>query len=83
MNIGEIAIYDAKDGVRIDVRLEQETVWLTINQMAELFQIDKSGISRHLKNVYETKELRQEATVAKFATVQEEGERQVFCTDDL
>jgi len=77
MNIGEIAIYDAKDGVRIDVRLEQETVWLTINQMAELFQIDKSGISRHLKNVYETKELRQEATVAKFATVQEEGERQV------
>jgi len=74
----EIILYQTEDGRnRIEVRLEQETVWLTINQMAELFQVDKSGISRHLKNVYETGELRQEATVARFATVQEEGGRRV------
>jgi predicted Zn-dependent peptidase len=46
-----------------------ETVWLTINQMAELFPVNKSGISRHLKNMYESGELVQAATVAKFATV--------------
>ena len=53
-----------------DVRVE--TAWLTINQMAELFHVDKSGISRHLKNMYESGELVQAATVAKFATVQTE-----------
>lgn len=73
-----IILYQTEDGRnRIEVRLEQETVWLTINQMAELFQVDKSGISRHLKNVYETGELRQAATVAGFATVQDEGGRRV------
>ena len=74
----EIILYQTEDGRnRIEVRLEQETVWLTINQMVELFQVDKSGISRHLKKVYETGERRQEATVARFATVQEEGGRRV------
>jgi hypothetical protein len=74
----EIILYQTEDGQnRIEVRLEHETVWLTINQMAELFQVDKSGISRHLKNIYETGEVRREATVAKFATVQNEGGRQV------
>lgn len=60
---GEIILYQTEDGrTRIQVRIEDETVWLTIAQMAELFQVDKSGISRHLKNVYDTGELLPEAT---------------------
>ena len=74
----EIILYQTEDGrSRIEVRLENETVWLTINQMSELFQVDKSGISRHLKDIYETGELQREATVAKYATVQKEGVRTV------
>jgi len=74
----EIILYQTEDGRnRVEVRLEHETVWLTINQMAELFQVDKSGISRHLRNIYETGELQREATAAKYATVQEEGGRRV------
>lgn len=74
----EIVLYETEDGSsRIEVRLEGETVWLTINQMAELFQVDKSGISRHLGKIYDTGELQREATVAKYATVQKEGERRV------
>ncbi len=60
-----------------EVRLQNETIWLTINQMAELFGVDKSGISRHLKNIFDTEELQRAATVAKFATVQIEGGRSV------
>ena len=76
--MSEIILYQTEDGRNgIEVRLEHETVWLTINQMAELFHVDKSGISRHLKNIYETGELQREATVAKYATVQEEGGRSV------
>lgn len=74
----EIILYQTEDGRnRVEVRLEHEPVWLTINQMSELFQVDKSGISRHLKGIYETGELRREATVAKFATDQKEGARSV------
>ncbi len=58
-------------------RLENETLWLTINQIAELFSVDKSGIDRHLKNIFATGELRRQATVANFATVQNEGGRSV------
>jgi len=73
-----LILYQTEDGkTRIEVRLQGETVWLTLSQMAELFQVDKSGISRHLKNIYETGELRTEATVANFATVQHEGSRSV------
>ena len=75
---GRFLLYPAEDGaVRLRVRLEDETLWLTLGQMAELFGIDKSGISRHLKNIYETNELQREETVAKFATVQPEGGRSV------
>ena len=55
------------------VRFEGETVWLTQRQMAELFQVDKSGISRHLKNSYESGKLSPNSVVAEFATVQTEG----------
>ena len=57
--------------------MKDETVWLSLEQMAELFQRDKSTISRHIKNVFEDGELVRESTVAKFATVQSEGNRQV------
>lgn len=73
---GEIVLYQAPDGsVKLDVRLEKETIWLNLNQMAALFERDKSVISRHL-NIYKEGELEREATVAFFATVQHEGGRQ-------
>ena len=71
-------LYQTTDGqTRLEVRLENETVWLSINQLAELFQRDKSVISRHIKNVFEEGELEPEATVAKYATVQSEGGKRV------
>src|SRR2546426_4755822 len=75
---GEIVVYEAPDGeVRVDVRLERETVWLSLSQMAELFGRDKSVISRHVRNVFASGELERGATVAKNATVQREGGREV------
>ena len=74
----QVLLYQAGDGrTRLEVRLEKETVWLSLNQLAELFQRDKSVISRHIKNVFDEGELMPEATVAKLATVQTEGGKQV------
>ena len=74
----QFLLYQTIEGnIRIETRMQNETVWLTINQMAELFGVDKSGISRHLKNIYETSELDKNSTVAKFATVQNEGNRPI------
>ena len=70
----ELLLYQTEDGqTRIEVRLVGETLWLTQNQMAELFQVDKSGISRHLKNVFETGELSPESVVAEFAATAADG----------
>ena len=70
----EFLLYKTEDGrVRIQTRLENETVWLSINQMAELFGVDKSGISRHLKNVFESGELSRDSVVAVFATTAADG----------
>ena len=75
---GEILLYQAPDGAtKLNVRLVNESVWLSIDQMALLFGVDKSGVSRHLKNIFSSGELVKTATVANFATVQTEGERQV------
>ena len=75
---GQILLYQTPDGEsRIEVRLEGETVWLNLEQMAELFQRNKSTISRHIKNVFEEGELSADSTVAFFATVQTEGKRKV------
>lgn len=75
---GEIIIYQTEDGLtKINVNMQGETVWLSLDQMADLFQRDKSTISRHIKNVFEEGELVRDSTVAKFATVQNEGNRQV------
>jgi hypothetical protein len=75
---GQIILYQTQDGEsKIEVTLAGETVWLTADQMALLFQRNKSTISRHIKNVLDEGELRQVSTVAFFATVQQEGGRQV------
>lgn len=77
-NRGEIIIYQTEDGLtKINVNLQNETVWLSLDQMAELFQRDKSTISRHIKNIFIEGELVRESTVANFATVKNEGDRQV------
>lgn len=77
-NNTELIIYQTEDGqTKIDVRMENETVWLSLDQMAELFQRDKSTVSRHIKNIFAEGELSESATVANFATVQSEGERAV------
>ena len=78
MTTGEFLLYTTEDGVaKLEVRMVDETIWLSLTQMAELFQRDKSVISRHIKNIYEEGELVPQATVANFATVQREGARAV------
>jgi hypothetical protein len=67
MKTGEIIIYQTSDGnIKIDVRIEEESVWLTQDQMAVLFGKAKSTINEHIKNVYEERELQQAATMKKF-----------------
>ena len=74
----DLILYLTEDGrTRLQVRLEGETVWLSLNQMVDLFQRDKSVISRHIKNLFTEGELSAESTVAKSATVQTEGGKQV------
>ena len=71
---GQFLVYKTEDGhVKIETRLQDETIWLSINQMAELFSVDKSGISRHLKNIFESGELSRESVVANFATTAVDG----------
>lgn len=72
-----IEIYNSGGKTQIEVKFEKETVWLNLNQISELFGRDKSVISRHLRNVYKEGELEKEATVAKNATVQVEGKREI------
>ncbi len=75
---GEIVIYKTSDGkTQLDVKLEEETVWLNLNQISLLLQKDKSVISRHINNIYKEGELDRNSTVAKFATVQIEGNRKI------
>ena len=75
---GEVIIYQTQDAqTRMEVRFRGETAWLSLNQMAELFQRDKSVISKHIKNVFDEGELAPTGTVAKYATVQLEGKREV------
>lgn len=75
---GDILIYQNQDGnIKIDVRLQEETVWLTQAQMAALFGKDKRTISEHISNIYNEGELEKNATVRKFRLVQIEGTREV------
>jgi len=71
---GEIILYQTEDGLtKLDVKLRDETVWLSLDQMAELFDRDKSTISRHIRNVFSEGELQREAVVANFATTAADG----------
>jgi len=73
-NHGEMIIYQTEDGLtKIDVNMQDETVWLTQEQMAELFQRDKSTISRHIKNIFAEGELDEKVVVAEFATTSQHG----------
>lgn len=75
---GEILIYRTQDGrIDLNVMLNKETVWLNLDQMSNLFERDKSTLSRHIKNVFAEGELERSATIANFATVQTEGSRHV------
>jgi hypothetical protein len=75
---GQFLVYEAEDGrIKIDVRLADETVWLTQAQMAELFQTSVPNVSIHIKNVFDEGELVPDATLKKFLTVRREGSREV------
>ena len=77
-NKGEIIIYQTNNNqAQIEVRFVDDSVWLSLNQIAELFDRDKSVISRHIKNVFKEGELSEISTVANFATVQIEGGRKI------
>lgn len=77
-NDSHIVIFKTEDGkVSVDARFDDETVWLSLDQISALFERDKSTISRHIKNVFEDGELSSTRTVANFATVQSEGSRKV------
>ena len=76
----QFLIYQAENGaIKIDVRFEEETVWLSQPLMAELFQTTQQNISLHLQNVYEKSEQQPEATHKEFLSVRREGSREVQC----
>ena len=76
---GEIIIYQTEDGKsKLEVKLEEETLWLNLNQITKLFGRDKSVVSRHLKNIFNDNELNAKSTVAFFATVRKEGNREIL-----
>ena len=76
-NVNEIVIYQPDEIINLEVRVENESVWLTLNQIAQLFDRDKSVISRHINNIFKEKELSEISTVAKNATVQIENGRSI------
>jgi hypothetical protein len=74
----EIIIYQTQDGkTKIDVKIEDETVWLTQAQMTELYETTKQNVSLHIKNIFEEEELNENSTVNDFLTVKNEGSRKV------
>ena len=77
MQENEIIIYQPNENLTLDVRVEDESVWLTQSQIVELFDSSKANISEHLKNIFESGELVKESTVRKFRTVRQEGNRTV------
>ncbi|MDK2948969.1 MAG: hypothetical protein PWQ56_134 [Patescibacteria group bacterium] len=74
----EPIIYQGKNGeIEFKGDIQKETLWANLQEIADLFETDKSGISRHIKNIYQSRELDPKTTVAKIATVQAEGDRKV------
>ena len=76
-NNSEIVLYQPDSSINMEVVLENDTLWLTLDNLSELYQRDKSTISRHLRNIFDEGELDKSSTVANFATVQNEGGRAV------
>lgn len=77
-NYGEVLIYQSEDGLtNIEVKMQDETVWLTQQQMADLFQTSRTNIVEHIKHIYEEKELDENLTCRKFRQVRKEGNREV------
>lgn len=77
-NLGEVIVYQSPDGLtRVDVHFQDETVWLSQQQMAELFQTSRTNIVEHIQHIYEDGELTEEATCRKFRQVRQEGKREV------
>lgn len=75
---GNIIIYQSEDGVvRLDVKLADNTVWLTQQQMADLYSSSRTNVVEHIKHIYEEGELEEDATCRKFRQVQQEGNREV------
>jgi len=75
---GELLVYESEEGqIKLDVRVENESVWLTQQLMADLFQSSKQNISHHINSIYEEGELFPEATVKKYLTVRKEGNLEV------
>lgn len=86
-NHNEMVLYRPDDTLSLDVRVADESVWLSQQQMAELFGVNRQAITKHLKNIYETLELNQKATCSILELVQKEGKRMVrrevvFCNLD-
>lgn len=73
----QLLIFEDKDK-KIEVQLKEDTIWLSLNQIAHLFDVQKAAVSKHIKNIFSTGELQPEATVSKMETVQIEGERKVM-----
>jgi hypothetical protein len=79
---GEVVLYKAPDGeVRLEVTLERDTLWLTQSQIAKLFGVKVPAVSKHIKNIYATRELQPKSTVSKMDIVRTEGKRQVVIKD--
>jgi len=77
-NYGEILIYQTDDGLtNIEVKVQEETVWLTQQQMADLFQTSRTNVVEHIKNIYDENELDKESTCRNFRQVRKEGNREV------
>lgn len=72
-----IVIYKTKEGPELEIKFEEETLWLTLNQIALLFGVHKAAISKHIKNIFTSGELDPDSTVSKMETVQFEGDRRI------
>ena len=83
MEKGEVILYQPNETTRLEVRLEEESVWLTQAQIAELFGTEVPAISKHIRNIYQSEELYREATVSKMEIVRQEGNRSVRRILDL
>lgn len=77
MGKGEIILYQPNESIKLEVRLEEENVWLTQNQIAELFGTEVPAISKHIRNIYQSEELNRTTTLSKMEIVRQEGTRLV------